>query len=62
MIALEQPKIAMPKAAGGEHREYRRELLWNQIWQGANFASKAGFLLLMTPFMLKRWGADGYGL
>lgn len=62
MIALEQPKIAIPKAAEGEHREYRKELLWNQIWQGANFVSKAGFLLLMTPLMLKRWGADGYGL
>jgi hypothetical protein len=62
MIALEQPKIAMPKAAAGEHREYRRELLWNQIWQGANFASKAGFLLIMTKLMLKRWGPDGYGL
>src|SRR5215469_6771037 len=62
MIALEQPKIAIEKAAAGEHREYRKELLWNQIWQGANFASKAGFLLLMTRLMLKRWGPDGYGL
>lgn len=62
MIAVEQPKIAIPKAAAGEHREYRKELLWNQIWQGANFASKAGFFLIMTPLMLKRWGPDGYGL
>jgi O-antigen/teichoic acid export membrane protein len=62
MIAVEQPKIVVSKAAAGEHREYLKELLWNQIWQSANFVSKAGFLLLMTPLMLKRWGADGFGL
>lgn len=62
MIALEQPKIAVPKAADSEHRAYLKELLWNQIWQSANFVSKAGFLLLMTRLMLKRWGPDGFGL
>lgn len=62
MIAVEQPKIAVPKAAAGEHREYLKELLWNQIWQSANFVSKALFLLLLTPLMLKRWGAEGFGL
>ncbi|HEY4414577.1 MAG TPA: hypothetical protein VGO57_02705 [Verrucomicrobiae bacterium] len=46
----------------GAHREYLRELFWHQLWQSANFLSKALFLLLMTPLMLKRWGADGYGL
>lgn len=46
----------------GKHREYLRELLWNQIWQSANFVSKALFLLLLTPLMLKRWGPDGFGL
>src|SRR5271165_3192552 len=50
------------KAAPGAHREYLSELLWNQIWQSANFVSKAVFLLLLTPLMLKRWGADGFGL
>lgn len=41
---------------------YRRELLLNQIWQSANFLSKAGFLILLTPLMLWKWGPDGYGL
>ena len=41
---------------------YRRELLQNQIWQVLNFGSKAGFLLLLTPLMISKWGADGYGL
>ena len=41
---------------------YGRELLRNQIWQVLNFGSKAGFLLLLTPVMRRKWGADGYGL
>lgn len=53
---------AKSKDVPGGQREYLRELLWNQIWQGANFLSKAVFLLLLTPLMLKRWGEDGYGL
>lgn len=56
-MTLAQPKVAVP-----EQREYLRELLWNQIWQGANFASKALLFLLLTPLMTKRWGPDGYGL
>jgi len=41
---------------------YRRELGMNQIWQILNFASKAGFLVLLTPLMMSRWGPEGYGL
>ena len=41
---------------------YRKELLKNQLWQVLNFGSKAGFLLLLTPMMLSKWGAEGYGL
>jgi len=41
---------------------YRRELLKNQLWQVLNFASKAGFLFLLTPLMISKWGAEGYGL
>jgi len=48
--------------ASPAHHEYLRELFRNQIWQSANFASKAFFLLLLTPLMLKHWGADGFGL
>lgn len=43
-------------------RDYRRELLRNQIWQGANFASKAAFLVVLTPLMLQRWGPEQFGL
>jgi O-antigen/teichoic acid export membrane protein len=41
---------------------YKRELFLNQLWQSANFLSKAGFLVLLTPLMLWKWGADRYGL
>lgn len=41
---------------------YRKELLFNQAWQIANFGSKAGFLLFLTPLMIVKWGAEGYGL
>ncbi len=27
-----------------------------------NFGSKAGFLLLLTPLMISKWGPEGYGL
>lgn len=48
--------------SGNPTKAYRRELLQNQIWQVLNFGSKAGFLLLLTPLMISKWGADGYGL
>ena len=54
--------IAQSNPAATAHRGYLTELLWNQIWQGANFVSKALFLLLLTPLMLKHWGGDGFGL
>ena len=41
---------------------YQKELLSNQVWQGMNFLSKAGFLLLLTPLMIAHWGTEGYGL
>jgi len=41
---------------------YQRELFSNQVWQGVNFLSKAGFLILLTPLMVSRWGAEGYGI
>ncbi len=42
--------------------DYRRELLLNQVWQGLNFLSKAGFLGLLTPLMQYVWGPIGYGM
>ncbi len=41
---------------------YKKELFLNQIWQSANFLSKAGFLLLLTPLMVAKWGPEGYGV
>ena len=41
---------------------YRRELYFNQLWQGLNFLSKALFLAVLTPLMVRTWGRDGYGL
>lgn len=43
-------------------RNYLRELLRNQVWQSANFVSKALFLVLLTPMMLGAWGDERYGL
>lgn len=43
-------------------KAYRKELLLNQVWQVLNFGSKAGFLLLLTPLMISKWGAEGYGV
>ena len=34
----------------------------NQIWQSANFTSKALFLFALTPLMLAKWGAAQFGL
>ena len=48
--------------AEGVSRKYRWELLFNQVWQGLNFFSKAAFLALLTPLMLAKWGRDGYGM
>ena len=52
------PVIAKDTASSG----YRMELLRNQTWQILNFASKAGFLILLTPLMISKWGSEGYGL
>lgn len=43
-------------------RVYLKELLLNQIWQSANFVAKAVFLVALTPLMIWKWGAYGYGL
>ena len=43
-------------------KDYRRELWFNQVWQGLNFLSKALFLAVLTPLMLRTWGREGYGM
>jgi len=43
-------------------RNYRWELFLNQFWQGLNFFSKAAFLGLLAPLMLKIWGPVSYGM
>jgi len=54
--------LAAEPLDGHPARSHRRELFFNQLWQGLNFASKAGFLALLTPLMLRTWGAAGYGM
>ncbi len=49
----------MSNTEGGH---YRGELLRNQLWQSANFVSKALFLVALTPLMIDRWGAEQFGL
>lgn len=51
-----------PTSSTSASQRYRGELLQNQIWQGLNFFSKAAFLVLLTPLMLKIWGQDRYGM
>lgn len=43
-------------------RSYRWELFLNQAWQGANFASKALSLALLSPWMIRTWGPVGFAL
>jgi O-antigen/teichoic acid export membrane protein len=45
-----------------DKNSYQGELFHNQLWQSLNFAAKAGFLFLLTPLMLSKWGAEGFGL
>ena len=53
----------MVNATDDTTHAYRKELLKNQVWQVLNFGSKAGFRsILLTPLMISRWGAAGYGL
>jgi len=39
----------------------RAQLIANQLWETVSFIAKAGFLVLLTPLMLKTWGSTGYG-
>lgn len=48
--------------SAAETGHYRGELLRNQLWQSANFVSKALFLVALTPLMLDRWGSEQFGL
>lgn len=52
----------VPPDPAASRRAYQRELFSNQVWQGVNFLSKAGFLFLLTPLMIAKWGTEGYGL
>jgi len=38
-----------------------RQLLSNQIWETVAFAAKAAFMVGLTPWMIRIWGAQGYG-
>jgi len=56
-VAVTEPLEPLGRFAG-----YRRELYFNQVWQGLNFFSKAAFLAVLTPLMVKTWGREGYGM
>jgi O-antigen/teichoic acid export membrane protein len=43
-------------------RPYSLELLRNQLWQTGNFFAKALFLAVLTPWMIRLWGIEKYGL
>jgi O-antigen/teichoic acid export membrane protein len=38
-----------------------RQLFSNQLWETIAFVAKAGFTVLLTPWMMKLWGPSGYG-
>lgn len=49
-------------AAPGEASPSIERQLWsNQIWETVAFMAKAAFMLGLTPWMLRVWGAAGYG-
>jgi O-antigen/teichoic acid export membrane protein len=37
------------------------QLLFNQVWETVAFIAKAAFMLGLTPWMIRKWGAAGYG-
>ena len=43
------------------HVSLARQLFSNQIWETVAFAAKAFFVIGLTPWMLRVWGAQGYG-
>ena len=44
-----------------ERPSLERQLLSNQIWETFAFIAKAAFMLGLTPWMIRSWGAQGYG-
>src|SRR6478752_1464834 len=52
----------MTKDVSQSRAAYLKELFLNQLWQSANFVSKAAFLIILTPLMLRLWGKEYYGL
>lgn len=44
-----------------ERPSLERQLLSNQLWETVAFIAKAAFMLGFTPWMIRVWGAQGYG-
>jgi O-antigen/teichoic acid export membrane protein len=44
-----------------ERPSLERQLLSNQIWETVAFVAKAAFMVGLTPWMIRTWGAQGYG-
>lgn len=59
---MSEPSSDPKNVETASRKTYLKELFQNQVWQSLNFVSKAGFLILLTPLMLKQWGPVGYGL
>ncbi len=44
-----------------ERPSLERQLLSNQVWETVAFIAKAAFMIGLTPWMIRTWGAQGYG-
>jgi len=45
----------------GTRPSLERQLLSNQVWETVAFIAKAAFMIGLTPWMIRTWGAQGYG-
>src|SRR6266404_2213427 len=45
----------------GTRPSLERQLLSNQVWETVAFIAKAAFMIGLTPWMIRVWGAQGYG-
>src|SRR5205085_1877082 len=43
-----------------ERPSLERQLLSNQVWETVAFIAKAAFMVGLTPWMIRTWGARGY--
>lgn len=51
----------MSLSSSNPRASIERQLISNQLWETVAFLAKAGFMLGLTPWMLRVWGSAGYG-